>query len=51
VTLKHPEAPQDRTDDLIVAPLFSLESRTIPRHELPDAEMPPDVAISSSMTS
>jgi glutamate decarboxylase len=44
VTLKHPEAPQERTDDLVVAPLFSLESRTIPRHELPDAEMPPDVA-------
>jgi glutamate decarboxylase len=44
VTLKHPEAPQERTDDLVVAPLFSLECRTIPRHELPDAEMAPDVA-------
>ena len=27
-----------------VAPHFSLETQTIPRHELPDGEMPPDVA-------
>jgi len=42
--LKHAKAPQGRTDDLAVAPLFGLETRTIPRHELPQAEMPPDVA-------
>jgi len=42
--LKHAKAPQGRTDDLAVAPLFGLETRTIPRHELPQGEMPPDVA-------
>ena len=30
--------------DLAVAPHFSLETRTIPRHALPEGEMPPDVA-------
>jgi len=28
VTLKHPRAPQDRTSDLVTAPLFSLETGT-----------------------
>src|SRR5215216_8117172 len=44
VALKHPESPRGRTDDLAVAPLFGLEARTIPRHELPAGELPPDVA-------
>ena len=44
MTLKHPKAPQGRADDLAVAPLFSLETEAIPRHELPEGEMPPDVA-------
>ena len=45
VTLKHPKAHETQaTDQLAVAPHFSLETRTIPRHALPDGEMPPDVA-------
>ena len=44
VTLKHPTRPAGRTGDLAVAPLFSLETGTIPRHELPAGEMAPDVA-------
>jgi glutamate decarboxylase len=30
--------------DLIVAPLYSLESWRIPRHKLPEEELPPDIA-------
>jgi len=44
VTLKHPKASPSHNDDLSVAPHFSLEARTIPRHRLPDGEMSPDVA-------
>jgi glutamate decarboxylase len=44
VTLKHPSGPARRVDDLAVAPLFSLETGTIPRHELPESEMAPDLA-------
>jgi glutamate decarboxylase len=44
VTLKHPKAPPRRSEELSVAPLFSLEGTTIPRHELPEGELPPDVA-------
>ncbi len=44
MTLKHPRAPQGRTNDLVTAPLFSLETETIPRHRIPDGELPADVA-------
>src|SRR6266576_2056964 len=44
MTLAHPKAPRQGKDELGVAPLFSLEGMTIPRHSLPDGEMPPDVA-------
>ncbi len=44
VTLTHPKAARDKREQLAVAPLFSLETETIPRHELPDGEMSPDVA-------
>jgi glutamate decarboxylase len=44
VTLRHPKASQGPTGDLAVAPLFGLEGQTIPRHELPPGELPPDVA-------
>jgi glutamate decarboxylase len=44
VTLAHPKSPRPRKADLSVAPLFSLEGQTIPRHELPKRELPPDVA-------
>jgi len=43
MTLKHPKAPRSASD-LAVAPLFGLETTTIPRHALPEDEMPPDVA-------
>jgi glutamate decarboxylase len=44
VTLKHPKRQDEQAEDIAVAPHFSLESRTIPRHELPEGELPPDVA-------
>ena len=44
MTLKHPKGSRGRTEDLAVAPLFGLEARTIPRHELPRDELSPDVA-------
>jgi glutamate decarboxylase len=44
VALKHPNALQSRADELAVAPLFGLEAGAIPRHELPDDELAPDVA-------
>jgi glutamate decarboxylase len=44
VTLKHPKAPGRPSHDLSIAPLFSLEGRRIPRHELPDSVMAPDLA-------
>jgi glutamate decarboxylase len=44
MTLKHPKAAAGPTHDLSVAPLFTLESRRIPRHELPQDAMPADVA-------
>jgi glutamate decarboxylase len=44
VALKHPKTSRGPTDDLAVAPLFGLEARTIPRHELPRDELSPDVA-------
>jgi glutamate decarboxylase len=42
--LKHPKASPERKDHLSVAPIFSLESQHIPRHEISDGELPPDVA-------
>jgi glutamate decarboxylase len=44
LTLKHPKAAHRPTNDLSIAPLFSLEGRRIPRHELPDQVMNPDLA-------
>jgi len=44
VTLKHPQGPAMPTEDLAVAPIFTLETDRIPRHRLPDGEMSPDVA-------
>jgi glutamate decarboxylase len=44
VTLKHPKGPGARTGDLAIAPVFSLENQTLPRHELPSDEMGADVA-------
>jgi len=44
MTLAHPRARRRPKDELAVAPLFSLEGTTIPRHELPRGEMSPDTA-------
>jgi glutamate decarboxylase len=44
MTLAHPKGPATPTNDLAVAPIFTLEAERIPRHELRDAEMLPDVA-------
>jgi glutamate decarboxylase len=44
VTLKHPKGPAIRTHDLAVEALFTQETARIPRHQLPDGEMPRDVA-------
>ena len=44
MTLKHPKGPAGRTGDRAVAPLFTLETGTVPRHELPVGEMAPDLA-------
>ena len=44
MTLKHPKAASRPAGDLSIAPLFSLEGRSIPRHELPTAAMSPELA-------
>jgi glutamate decarboxylase len=44
MALKHPKAKQAHKDELAVAPIFALEGEHIPRHEIPDGELPPDVA-------
>jgi len=41
--LKHPNGTQPAAEDLAVTPIFGLEHR-IPRHRIPDGEMPRDVA-------
>ncbi|SHN36967.1 glutamate decarboxylase [Cryptosporangium aurantiacum] len=42
--LKHPRETQAVTGDLSVAPIFGLEGKRISRHELPEDELPRDVA-------
>ena len=42
--LKHPKGPAASTDSLSVPPLFTREDTDVPRHELPEGELPPDVA-------
>jgi len=44
LTLKHPSRPTTRPEDIAVAPLFSLETASIPRDRLPAGEMAPDLA-------
>jgi glutamate decarboxylase len=43
--LKHPKAHGRPAHDHTTAPLFGLEPGTIPRHSLPQGEMPPPVAL------
>src|SRR6266702_6185960 len=45
MALKHPRAPGRPSRDHAAAPLFGLEPGTIPRHSLPQGEMPPEVAL------
>jgi glutamate decarboxylase len=44
LTLKHPKAAETTADTLSVPPLFTIESGEVPRHVMPDEELPPDVA-------
>jgi glutamate decarboxylase len=44
VALKHPKATAGHSDDLSVAPIFSLETDHIPRHAMPEGTIAPDVA-------
>ena len=44
MTLKHPKAAESASDSLSVPPLFTVESGEVPRHTMPDGELPPDVA-------
>jgi glutamate decarboxylase len=44
VTLKHPKAQKAVTGDLSLPPLFTRESESIPKHDLPEGQLPPDVA-------
>jgi glutamate decarboxylase len=44
VTLKHPKGPAAAKGDISIRPLFTLDAATVPRHELPTGELPPDVA-------
>jgi glutamate decarboxylase len=38
------ETPRTRAGDVAVAPLYGIDTGTIPRHVLPEGELPPDVA-------
>jgi glutamate decarboxylase len=44
MTLTHPATVDGPPRDLSIAPMFTLESQSLPRHELPQGEMSPDVA-------
>ncbi|MBJ7522114.1 MAG: glutamate decarboxylase, partial [Solirubrobacteraceae bacterium] len=44
MALEHPAAPSTPTRPLAPPPIFSREVMEIPRHELPAAELDPDVA-------
>src|SRR3954470_10882335 len=44
MALTREEQELQQSVELVVAPLYSLESGRIPRHKLPEGELPPDVA-------
>ena len=44
MTLKHPKVPTRSSSDRSIQTIFTLEGDNIPRHELREAELPPDVA-------
>ena len=41
MTLTHPATPDGLAEHLAPRPLFGLEDAKIPRHKLPDGELPP----------
>jgi glutamate decarboxylase len=44
MSLVHPAGPHSPERDLAVEPLFRLEGDHIPRHRIPESELPPEVA-------
>ncbi len=44
MTLTHPQTNEGRHEEVAVQPLFGLEGTTIPRHDVPEDELAPDVA-------
>ena len=44
MALKHEVEELRQAEELLVAPLYSLDTQRIPRHKLTESEMPPDVA-------
>lgn len=44
MALKHPQGPAMPTRDLSIMPIFELEGLRIPRHEMPERDMPAEVA-------
>ncbi len=42
--MRHPRGPLGPSTDLSVPSIFSHEAKRIPRHRLPEGELPPDVA-------
>src|SRR5262249_9704361 len=44
MSLAHPSGARPREGDIAVAPIFTLENERVPRHRLPESELPPDVA-------
>ena len=44
MALSHEQKELQQAAELVIAPLYSLESKRIPRHSLADGELPPDVA-------
>jgi glutamate decarboxylase len=44
MAMKHPKAPTERKPFLAPGHIFMIEGERIPRHRLPEGELPPDVA-------
>src|SRR5436309_12755665 len=44
MTLKHPKRPAALSRELSILPIFELEGHRIPRHEIPESDMPAEVA-------
>jgi glutamate decarboxylase len=44
MTLKHPKRPEPLSRDVSILPIFELEGNRIPRHEIPERDMPAEVA-------